>query len=67
MTDGRIIYDDRGIEIKTFDVKDGHGIKMLQRAGLRVGIITGRQSEVVDLAGAGAGHRHCLSGGERQA
>jgi 3-deoxy-D-manno-octulosonate 8-phosphate phosphatase (KDO 8-P phosphatase) len=48
MTDGRIIYDDCGGEIKAFDVKDGHGIKLLQRAGIRVGIITGRQSAVVD-------------------
>ena len=48
MTDGRIIYDDQGREIKAFDVKDGHGIKLLQRAGIRVGIITGRQSPVVE-------------------
>lgn len=48
MTDGRIIYDDQGGETKAFDVKDGHGIKLLQRAGIRVGIITGRQSAVVD-------------------
>lgn len=48
MTDGRIIYDDHGHETKAFDVKDGHGIKLLQRAGIRVGIITGRQSPVVD-------------------
>ncbi|MCM2265777.1 MAG: HAD family hydrolase, partial [Desulfuromonadales bacterium] len=48
MTDGRIIYDDHGGETKAFDVKDGHGIKLLQRAGIRVGIITGRQSTVVD-------------------
>lgn len=47
MTDGRIIYDDRGDETKAFDVKDGHGIKLIQRAGIRVGIITGRQSAVV--------------------
>lgn len=48
MTDGRIIYDDRDGETKAFDVKDGHGLKLLQRAGFRVGIITGRQSAVVD-------------------
>ncbi len=47
MTDGRIIYDNRGNELKAFDVKDGHGLKMLQRAGIRVGIITGRKSEIV--------------------
>lgn len=48
MTDGRIIYDDHGNETKAFDVKDGHGLKLLQRAGFQVGIITGRQSPVVD-------------------
>ncbi|WP_303720413.1 HAD family hydrolase [Malonomonas rubra] len=47
MTDGRIIYDNQGNELKSFDVKDGHGLKMVQRAGIKVGIITGRQSEVV--------------------
>ncbi|MDH3455169.1 MAG: HAD-IIIA family hydrolase [Desulfuromonadales bacterium] len=47
MTDGRIIYDNDGGETKAFDVKDGHGLKLLQRAGIRVGIITGRQSAIV--------------------
>jgi 3-deoxy-D-manno-octulosonate 8-phosphate phosphatase (KDO 8-P phosphatase) len=47
MTDGRIIYDSDGGETKAFDVKDGHGLKLLQRAGIRVGIITGRQSPIV--------------------
>lgn len=49
MTDGRIIWDAHGVETKAFNVKDGHGIKLLQRAGLQVGIITGRTSPVVDL------------------
>ena len=47
MTDGRITFDNHGNELKAFDVKDGHGLKVLQRAGIKVGIITGRQSEVV--------------------
>lgn len=47
MTDGRITYDSDGVESKAFDVKDGHGLKLLQRAGIEVGIITGRQSSVV--------------------
>ena len=55
LTDGRIIYDDRGGETKAFDVKDGHGLKLLQRAGIRVGIITGRQSAVVDRRAAELG------------
>lgn len=49
LTDGRIIYDAQGVETKAFDVKDGHGLKLLQRAGVRVGIITGRSSEVVNI------------------
>ena len=47
MTDGRITYDNVGGETKSFDVKDGHGLKLLQRAGIKIGIITGRQSAVV--------------------
>ena len=47
LTDGKIIYDNQGNESKAFDVKDGHGLKMVQRAGIQVGIITGRSSDVV--------------------
>lgn len=49
LSDGRIVYDANGVEIKTFDVKDGHGIKLLQRVGIEVGIITGRVSQVVEV------------------
>ncbi len=47
LTDGGIIFDGNGVETKRFHVRDGHGIKMLQRAGIEVGIITGRTSEAV--------------------
>jgi 3-deoxy-D-manno-octulosonate 8-phosphate phosphatase (KDO 8-P phosphatase) len=47
MTDGRVIMDDSGREIKNFDVRDGHGIKLIQRYGISVVLLTGRQSEVV--------------------
>ena len=47
MTDGRIIMDDAGHELKNFNVRDGHGIKLLQRYGIQVAILTGRQSKVV--------------------
>jgi len=49
MTDGRIVIDSHGNELKAFHVRDGHGIKMAQRAGILVGIITGRISEVVNI------------------
>lgn len=48
MTDGSIIIDNNGNELKRFNVRDGHGIKMLQRAGIKVAIITGRISDVVN-------------------
>ena len=47
LTDGRIVIDDRGIETKFFDVRDGHGLKLLKSANIEVVIITGRRSEVV--------------------
>lgn len=47
LTDGRIIINDRGEETKAFHVRDGHGMKLLQRAGVKIGIITGRSSRVV--------------------
>ncbi len=49
LTDGSIILDSAGTEIKAFHVRDGHGIKMAQRAGITIGIITGRRSEVVNI------------------
>jgi 3-deoxy-D-manno-octulosonate 8-phosphate phosphatase (KDO 8-P phosphatase) len=44
LTPGDVIYDDNGIQIKTFHVRDGLGIRMLMDAGILAGIITGRKS-----------------------
>ena len=48
MTDGRIIMDDEGHQLKNFDVRDGHGLKIIQRYGIEIVILTGRKSEVVN-------------------
>jgi 3-deoxy-D-manno-octulosonate 8-phosphate phosphatase (KDO 8-P phosphatase) len=48
LTDGSIVLDNEGNEYKSFHVRDGHGIKMLLHAGIRVAVITGRFSEVVE-------------------
>lgn len=48
LTDARLILGDDGQEYKAFNSKDGHGLKMLQRNGVAVGIITGRTSKVVE-------------------
>lgn len=55
LTNGQIIYDGAGNELKMFDVRDGHGLKLLQRAGIAVGIITGRSSAVVERRAAELG------------
>ena len=49
LSDGRIILDNQGNELKAFHVRDGHGIKLAQRAGITIGIITGRKAEVVNV------------------
>ncbi len=47
LTDGSLFIGDDGQEYKAFNSRDGHGMKMLQKAGVEVAIITGRTSEVV--------------------
>lgn len=47
LTDGSIIYLPNGVETKAFNTKDGLGIRLLQKAGVEVGVITARSSEVV--------------------
>jgi 3-deoxy-D-manno-octulosonate 8-phosphate phosphatase (KDO 8-P phosphatase) len=47
LTDGGIIYDNSGNELKRFHVRDGHAIAPLRELGFWVGVVTGRNSEVV--------------------
>ncbi len=49
LTDGGVIFDNRGIEIKRFHIRDGLGIKLWQRAGHQFGLVTGRASHIVQL------------------
>ena len=55
LTDGKIIYDSEGREIKAFNIHDGHGIRLLSSAGIKTAIITGRQSKVVEIRAAELG------------
>jgi len=61
MTGGAILMDGQG-ELKAFDVRDGHGIKLLQRAGVEIAIITGRRSAVVAQRAADLGIGHVMQG-----
>lgn len=48
LTDGRITLIGDGDEQKSFNVRDGHGLVLLHRAGLGSGIISGRRSGIVE-------------------
>jgi 3-deoxy-D-manno-octulosonate 8-phosphate phosphatase (KDO 8-P phosphatase) len=48
LTDGRLMLLPDGDEQKTFHARDGHGIVLFHRAGLKTGIISGRTSGVVE-------------------
>ena len=62
MTDGGLTYTDDGHELKTFNVQDGLGIKLLQKAGIEVAIITGRNSGVVAARARDLGIEHVHQG-----
>jgi 3-deoxy-D-manno-octulosonate 8-phosphate phosphatase (KDO 8-P phosphatase) len=47
LTDGGVVLSSDGVESKRFHSRDGHAMKLLVRAGLKVSIITGRRSEIV--------------------
>ncbi len=68
MTDGGLHYTDDGHELKTFNVQDGLGLKLLQRAGLELAIVTGRNSGVVAARAADLGITHVFQGvGDKRA
>ena len=48
LTDGRLLYGADGEQWKIFDVRDGIGLKLAQRAGLKVGLLSGRESRALE-------------------
>ncbi|NOZ39209.1 MAG: HAD hydrolase family protein [Planctomycetes bacterium] len=57
LTDGRVIFDNQGVESKQFNIRDGQGIRLWQQfggqqSGGQLGIVTGRSSQVVKLRAA---------------
>mgnify|MGYP000290364304 CR=1 FL=1 len=48
LTDGGLTFDDTGRELKTFNARDGLGFDLLRRHGIRLAIITGRTSSIVE-------------------
>ena len=55
LTDGSLFLGDDGQEYKAFNSRDGHGMVMLQESGVRLAVITGRTSNVVQMRMASLG------------
>jgi 3-deoxy-D-manno-octulosonate 8-phosphate phosphatase (KDO 8-P phosphatase) len=64
MTDGSLYLADDGQEFKAFNTLDGHGMKMLNRSGVELAIITGRTSHLVALRAINLGVTHLYQGSE---
>lgn len=64
LTDGKLYFSETGEALKTFNTLDGHGIKMLQKAGIEVAIITGREHPAVLKRASDLGIKHILCGRE---
>lgn len=48
MTDGRLYYGAEGEALKAFDVRDGHGLRLLSmHGGVKLAVLTGRRAELV--------------------
>jgi 3-deoxy-D-manno-octulosonate 8-phosphate phosphatase (KDO 8-P phosphatase) len=62
LTDGKLYFTNSGDEIKAFNSLDGHGIKMLQKSGVTVAIITGRTSEIVQRRADALGIKYLIQG-----
>lgn len=62
LTDGRIYIGEQGETVKAFSTLDGHGLKLLARAGIEPVVITGRDSAAVRRRVADLGLLHAVYG-----
>jgi 3-deoxy-D-manno-octulosonate 8-phosphate phosphatase (KDO 8-P phosphatase) len=62
MTDGTLYIGAQGESFKAFNILDGHGLKMLQSAGVATAIISGRSSEAVERRASELAIAHVVQG-----
>ncbi|MDR2614041.1 MAG: HAD-IIIA family hydrolase, partial [Candidatus Accumulibacter sp.] len=62
LTDGSLYFTDAGAEIKVFNARDGHGLRMLQAEGVTLAIITGRNAACVAWRMKNLGIEHVYQG-----
>ncbi|MGZ8142922.1 MAG: 3-deoxy-manno-octulosonate-8-phosphatase KdsC [Methylosarcina sp.] len=66
LTDGKLFFDNQGNEYKSFHVRDGFGLKLLQMTGVEVAVISGRKSTSVDLRMKNLDIEHVYQGHENK-
>jgi 3-deoxy-D-manno-octulosonate 8-phosphate phosphatase (KDO 8-P phosphatase) len=66
LTDGKLYFDSAGNELKAFNTADGLGLKSLQKYGIRLAIITGRESPMVTQRAAQLGIELVYQGSENK-
>ncbi|EJE51391.1 3-deoxy-D-manno-octulosonate 8-phosphate phosphatase, YrbI family [Acidovorax sp. CF316] len=64
LTDGSLLFTDAGETIKRFNTLDGHGLKLLQKAGITPAVITGRDSAPLRVRLKALGVEHAVFGTE---
>lgn len=62
LTDGSMIFNADGTESKTFNVRDGSGIKYLMRNGIATALLSARECEPVRRRAESLGIDHCITG-----
>ena len=62
LSNGQVIIGNNGEELKTFNIKDGFGLKSIMKHGVEVAIITGRRSEIVEKRCRELSIKHCYQG-----
>jgi len=65
-SDGRIYLGNQGEELKAFHTKDGFGMKAIMQQGIKIAIITGRQSNIVENRMSALGVTHIKQGVENK-
>jgi 3-deoxy-D-manno-octulosonate 8-phosphate phosphatase (KDO 8-P phosphatase) len=67
LTDGGLHYDEDGRVVKRFDVRDGLAVRMLQRAGIAVALLSGGRSGAIEQRARHLDIAHCRTGvGDKQ-
>lgn len=64
LTDGGLYFTESGETIKRFNTLDGHGLKLLQKAGITPAVVTGRDSAPLRLRLQALGVVHAIFGTE---